>query len=196
MAKVRRAGSGALAFLVGLSLLLAACGGPAGSLQDPRLEVLEDMRRLGLPPEVVATYGEALENLGPPLAPQGTGDLQLVQAIALGSVAHYEAYYARRQDYPQFDWSRDGCSAPEGLGLGYRETFRPACNVHDFGYRNFPRFPELYNERGRRLADDNFLVNMNAICRPMGLMNRAACYSAAHAYYWAVRAFGGGHFYR
>lgn len=187
----------AFALLAWLALLLAACGGPSGSLGEPRLEVLEDMRRLGVAPEAIAAYEEALETLKEStLAPQAAGDLWLVQAIALGGVANYEAYYAGRQAYPQFDWSRDGCSAPEGLGLGYRETFRPACNVHDFGYRNFPNFPELYNERGRRLADDNFLVNMNAICRPMGTLSRGACYSAAYAYYQAVRLFGRSHFYR
>lgn len=183
-----------------LLLALSACTQQAQSPQDPRYEVLEDMRRVGVGEEAIAAYREALANLAraeraQALLPQGTTDLQLVQAIALGTIANYEAYYAQRASYPQFDWSRDGCSAPDGLGLGYRETFRPACNVHDFGYRNFRRFPTLYNETGRKLADDNFLANMNSICRPMGFFSRTACYSAAYAYYSAVRLLGGGHFY-
>lgn len=188
-----------LKFLGALLLLaLGACTQQAQLSQDPRYEILEDMRRLGVAEEAVAAYQEALENLEKgrgTLEALGLTDLQLVQAIALGSIANYEAYYASRASYPQFDWSRDGCSAPEGLSLGYRETFRPACNVHDFGYRNFRKFSTLYNETGRRLADDNFLANMNSICRPMGLLSRTACYSAAYAYYSAVRLFGEDHFY-
>jgi len=175
--------------------LLAACSQPVQVTAD---DTLEDMRQLGVEAEAVAAYEQALENLeAARLAVQGlsAGDLQLVQTIALGSIANYEYFYNVRASYPQFDWSRDGCSAPEGLGLGYRDTFRPACNVHDFGYANFPRFPSLYNETGRKLADDNFLVNMNSICRPKSLLSRAACYSAAYAYYSAVRVAGWAYFY-
>ncbi|GEM83610.1 phospholipase A2 [Meiothermus hypogaeus] len=181
-----------------LLLLLAACGQSTPVQTPTQQEILQDMRQLGVEPEAIAAYEASLENLT--IARQAieslsAGDLQLVQTIALGSIANYDSYYALRAGYPQFDWSRDGCSAPEGLGLGYRETFRPACNVHDFGYANFPGFPTLYNETGRRLADDNFLLNMNSICRPKSLLSRAACYSAAYAYYSAVRVAGWAYFY-
>ncbi|MCX8088175.1 MAG: phospholipase [Meiothermus ruber] len=185
-------------FAVGmLVLLLAACSQPVIEQTAPA-SIVEDMRQLGVEPEAIAVYAEALQNLEQArlaLQSLSAGDLQLAQTIALGSVANYDAYYNARGSYPQFDWSRDGCSAPEGLGLGYRETFRPACNVHDFGYANFPRYPSLYNETGRKLADDNFLVNMNQICRPKSLLSRAACYSAAYTYYLAVRSAGWAYFY-
>lgn len=184
-------------FAVGiLALLLAACSQPA--TESTSASIVEDMRQLGVEPEAIAAYTEALQNLEQArlaLQSLGAGDLMLVQSIALGSVANYDAYYNARASYPQFDWSRNGCSAPEGLGLGYRETFRPACNVHDFGYANFPRFPSLYNETGRKLSDDNFLVNMNQICRPRSFLSRSACYSAAYAYYLAVRSAGWAYFY-
>lgn len=181
-----------------LLLLLAACGQSTPVQTPTELEILQDMRRLGVEPEAIAAYEASLENLTQArqaIESLSAGDLQLVQTIALGSIANYDSYYALRASYPQFDWSRDGCSAPEGLGLGYRETFRPACNVHDFGYANFPHFPTLYNETGRRLSDDNFLANMNGICRPKSLLRRAACYSAAYAYYSAVRVAGWAYFY-
>ncbi len=181
-----------------LLLVLAACG-QSSLVQTPtEQEILQDMRQLGVEPEAIAAYEASLENLTKArqaVESLSTGDLQLVQTIALGSIANYDGYYAARASYPQFDWSRDGCSAPEGLSLGYRETFRPACNVHDFGYANFPRFPTLYNETGRGLSDDNFLVNMNSICRPKSFLSRAACYSAAYAYYSAVRVAGWAYFY-
>lgn len=179
-------------------LLLAACGQSTVVQTPPEHEILQDMRQLGVEPEAIAAYEASLLNLTTArqaIESLSTGDLQLVQIIALGSIANYDGYYAARASYPQFDWSRDGCSAPEGLGLGYRETFRPACNVHDFGYANFPQFPTLYNETGRRLSDDTFLVNMNSICRPKSLLSRAACYSAAYAYYSAVRVAGWAYFY-
>ncbi|WP_027883422.1 phospholipase A2 [Meiothermus rufus] len=181
-----------------LLLVLAACG-QSNLVETPaELEILQDMRRLGVEPEAIAAYEASLQNLSTArqeVESLSAGDLQLVQMIALGSIANYDSYYTAQANYPQFDWSRDGCSAPEGLGLGYRETFRPACNVHDFGYANFPRFPTLYNETGRRLADDNFLVNMNSICRPKSFLSRAACYSAAYTYYSAVRVAGWAYFY-
>ncbi|MCX7601888.1 MAG: phospholipase [Meiothermus sp.] len=188
---------GRLGWLVVL-LALAGCGQSTLVQTPAEQEIVQDMRQLGVAPEAIAAYEASLESLRTArqaVLSLSAGDLQLVQTIALGSIANYDAYYARRADYPQFDWSRDGCSAPEGLGLGYRETFRPACNVHDFGYANFPRFPTLYNETGRRFADDNFLVNMNSICRPKSLLSRAACYSAAYAYYSAVRVAGWAYFY-
>ncbi|GIW33581.1 MAG: hypothetical protein KatS3mg072_0914 [Meiothermus sp.] len=36
---------------------------------------------------------------------------------------------------------------------------------------------------------------MNSICRPKSFLSRAACYSAAYAYYSAVRVAGWAYFY-
>jgi hypothetical protein len=185
-------------WLAGLVLLAACSQAPQVAQPEPvGQEILEDMRQLGVEPEAIQAYEQALAGLEAARASVETlavSNLQLVQQIGLGTVANYDGFYAGRASYPQFDWSRDGCSAPDGLGLGYRETFRPACNVHDFAYGNFPRYPELKTSNGRKAADDAFLVNMNAICRPRSFFSRAACYSAANAYYSAVRLAGGIYF--
>lgn len=181
-----------------LLLVLAACSQPSAEPTPTGQDILQDMRQLGVSPEAIQAYEQSLGRLEATrlgVSALATGDLQLVQQIALGSVANYNSYYAARASYPQFDWSRNGCSAPSGLGLGYRDTFQPACNVHDFGYGNFHRYASLANETARGWVDDNFLGNMNAICRPKNLLSRAACYSAAYAYYSAVRAAGWAYFY-
>ena len=41
-----------------------------------------------------------------------------------------------RRQYPTLDWSNDGCSAPIVGSEGRSFNFRPACDRHDFGYRN------------------------------------------------------------
>lgn len=184
--------------LLGLLLVLAACSQTPLNLPESGQETLEDMRQLGVETEAIQAYEQALQGLATARAgveSLSPSDSQLVQQIALGSIPQYDSFYAQRASYPQLDWSRNGCSAPNGLGLGYRETFRPACNVHDFGYGNFPRYTSLRNETGRKQTDDNFLINLNGICRPKSFFSRAACYSAAYAYYSAVRLAGGAAFY-
>lgn len=178
-------------------LWLAACSQPTQVAPPTGQDILQDMRQVGVSPEAIQAYEQSLQSLEAArlgVSGQATGDLQLVQTIGLGSIANYNNYYAAQASYPQFDWSRDGCST-SGMGLGYTDTFRPACNVHDFGYRNFHRYTTLANETARKQVDDNFLNNMNSICYPKSWLSRAACYSAAYAYYTAVRTAGWAYFY-
>ncbi|MDX2007297.1 MAG: phospholipase A2 [Meiothermus sp.] len=185
-------------WLLGMLLLVACSQAPQAVQTEPSgAQILEEMRQLGVEREAIAAYEQALQNVEAARAgieSLALSNLQLVQVIGLGTVATYNSYYTARSSYPQFNWVRDGCSAPSGLGLGYRETFRPACNVHDFAYRNFPSFPTLATETGRKAADDSFLVNMNRICAGLGFFSRGACYSAAFAYYSAVRLAGWAYF--
>jgi hypothetical protein len=181
-------------------LVLGGCSQPQVSdVPSPQSDqaILEEMRALNLEPEVLEAYSEALNTtqLSAARLAQSSGTVALAQEIALVSVAVYDNYYDNKANYSQFDWGRNGCSAPEGLGLGYRNTFRPACNVHDFGYTNFSNLPALANERGRKAADDSFLVYMNRICAKLNFFERPTCYPAAYLYYTAVRVGGAAFFY-
>ncbi len=122
--------------------------------------------------------------------------LAYVKSVGWGSVNHYDGQYAAYAftglPYPSLDWNRDGCSAPDGLGLGYREDFRPACNVHDFGYRNLKVFERT--DANRKTTDEVFHGNMDVICAAKSWYKRPACYSASYAYYQGVRIGGGSSF--
>ena len=122
--------------------------------------------------------------------------LAYVKALAWGSMTSYQAAYADQASanalYPGLDWSRDGCSAPSGLDLGYGEVFRPACNLHDFGYRNlkvFERTPE-----NRETTDHAFYADMLVICGALPLIRRPECHAAALIYESGVRLGGESHF--
>ena len=120
--------------------------------------------------------------------------LNYIKRTAWGTVPDYDnqyAAYAAGGPYPGLDWSRDGCSAPDGLGLGYREDFRPACNVHDFGYRNL----KVYERTGdnRAATDEALYSNLKTICAAKSWAARPAC-SAAYVYYKGVRVGGNSSF--
>lgn len=193
--------------------LLAACGqqakGPDSSvaayssrpeLQDADSQAI--LARYGNDPGLLAAlqtaYGErapeAVQADIPTLNSLSLeGDrLAYVKSVGWGSVSSYNGQYAAYAfsplPYPGLDWSRDGCSAPDGLGLGYREDFRPACNVHDFGYRNLRVFERL--GANRKTTDEVFHGNMDVICAAKSWYKRPACYSAAYAYYQGVRVGG------
>lgn len=90
--------------------------------------------------------------------------------------------------WPELDWAGNGCSAPKGLGLGYREAFAPACAVHDFAYHNLR---VLEPTAANRLASDRaFRRNLWAICGREPASAQPGCFSAAAAYYGAVRLHG------
>ncbi|MBB5233419.1 phospholipase A2 [Deinococcus budaensis] len=126
-----------------------------------------------------------------PAAPVGDeGDpVALVKRLGWGSPEAFEAarpLLAPR--WPALDWAGNGCSAPRGLGLSYRDDFAPACAVHDFAYHNLRVLePTAAN---RRASDDAFGVNLRAICARKALVARPACLSAAAAYLAAVRLRG------
>lgn len=196
-----------------LSLTLAACTQTptptTASLTEyasrPELQDAESqaiLARYGNDPGLIdalqQAYGEKPAQLSLPAVPALTGldlasdRLAYIKRTGWGSVGNYNAQYAAYafsgQPYPGLDWGRDGCSAPDGLGLGYREDFRPACNVHDFAYRNLKVYQRT--SANRLTSDEAFQTNMNTICAAKSWYKRPACYSAAYAYYQGVRVGG------
>ena len=200
--------------------LLAACGQPASlptgtlgtasyaarpELQDADSQAI--LARYTGDPELLAAlqtaYGEGAPAAVTPDVPAVNGlslasdRLAYIKSVGWGRIGNYDAQYAayassRSLPYPGLDWSRDGCSAPDGLGLSYREDFRPACNVHDFGYRNLKVYQRT--DANRRTTDEVFHGNMDGICAAKSWYKRPACYTAAYAYYQAVRIGGGSSF--
>ena len=201
--------------LSALALSLAACsqGLRSTSTADyaarPELQDTESQAILnrypddpGLLAALQEAYGERPASVFAPSLPALTGQdlagdrLAYIKRVAWGTVAAYNGQYASyagtAQPYPGLDWSRDGCSAPDGLGLGYREDFRPACNVHDFGYRNLKVYQRT--DSNRKTTDEALYSNTKAICTAKSWYKRPPCYAAAYAYYEAVRAGGGSSF--
>ena len=205
-----------------LSALLAACAGVPLStaastadyatrpeLQDAGSQAI--LARYGDDPGLLAAlqeaYGErpaalSLPVVSLPVAPALTGldlasdRLAYVKRTGWGTVGNYDAQYGvyagSASPYPGLDWTRDGCSAPDGLGLGYREDFRPPCSVHDFAYRNLRVYERT--DANRATSDDAFYTNMKLVCAAKSWYKRPACSSAAYAYYEGVRIGGGGSF--
>lgn len=93
--------------------------------------------------------------------------------------------------YHRFDWTTDSCSPP--TPASWRNLFDPACQLHDFGYRNFGKGLTLgRNETTRRWIDDRFVVEMKGICNYRfsdwtQYANLQACFKEADAMYAAVR---------
>ncbi|MFC4425643.1 phospholipase A2 [Deinococcus navajonensis] len=147
-------------------------------------------------------YGERPTVLTLPPVPSVRGQdlatdrLAYIKQTGWGTVSNYDRQYAAYAGtslpYSGLNWTRDGCSAPDGVGLGYREDFRPACNVHDFAYRNLKVYQRT--DANRKTSDDVFYTNMKAICAAKSWYARPACYSAAYAYYQGVRIGGSGSF--
>ncbi|NTX99964.1 phospholipase A2 [Deinococcus sp. JMULE3] len=193
-----------------LPVALAACSQQAApsvnpyaarpELQDAGSQAI--LARYGNDPGLTAAlqeaYGERTTVLSYPSVPAlGAQDyasdrLNYIKRTGWGTVSNYNAQYSTyagtSSPYTGLDWSRDGCSAPDGLGLGYREDFRPACNVHDFAYRNLKVYQRT--DANRLTSDDVFYTNMKAICAAKSWYARPACYSAAYAYYQGVRIGG------
>lgn len=155
----------------------------------PALRLLACAAALG-----AAGLGACAPRLDVPAAPAESARLTYIGRVAWGEVAAYEAEYAAqdRAPFAGLDWSRNGCSAPDGLGLGYRELFRPACNVHDFAYRNLGR--EAHTPENRLRSDAALLRNLQTICGSLARAQRPGCLAAASAYVRAVRWRGAEHF--
>ncbi|SMB93807.1 phospholipase A2 [Deinococcus hopiensis] len=200
-----------------LTAALAACGqAPVSSASAPadhaaayaaRAELQDEGSQAilahygndaGLLAALQEAYGERPAELSRPVAPAITGAdlaadrLAYIKRTGWGTVGNYSGQYVTyagtESPYAGLDWSRDGCSAPDGLGLGYREDFRPACNVHDFAYRNLKVYGRT--DANRKSSDEAFFVNMKATCAAKSWYARPACYSAAYAYYEGVRVGG------
>ena len=82
----------------------------------------------------------------------------------------------------QLDWSSDGCSYSPDNPFGFK--FLPACERHDFGYRNYKR-QSRFNETTRLSIHNNFKSDLYKQCS-----GNWACKRTADVYYAAVREFG------
>lgn len=174
-------------------------------LQDAGSQAI--LRRYAGDPGLLAVlqeaYGERATVLNRPAIPQFSGldlasdRLAYIKRTGWGTIGTYNTQYGAYATsgslpFPGLDWSRDGCSAPDGLSLGYREDFRPACNGHDFAYRNLKVYQRT--DANRLSSDDAFYANMKGICAAKSWYARPACYTAAYAYYEGVRVGGGSSF--
>ena len=205
------------ALVIALGLVLASCGqqtvtqaNPASDyaarpeLQDPQSQAILQQYEgdPGLIQALREAYNEVPRTLSLPAVPALRGldlasdRLAYIKSVGWGNVPNYDGQYAQQASinliYPGLFWDRDGCSAPDGLGLGYREEFRPACNVHDFGYRNLKVYQRT--SENRETTDDAFYTNMKVICNAKAWYKEPPCYVAAYAYFKAVRIAGASNF--
>ena len=84
----------------------------------------------GLLTALQEAYGERPADLSLPKVPEFTAldyasdRLAYIKRTGWGTVSNYNtqynAYNGTTRPYTGLDWSRDGCSAPDGVGLGYR----------------------------------------------------------------------------
>jgi hypothetical protein len=94
--------------------------------------------------------------------------------------------------YNSFDWDSDSCSWTPS---SWKKLFDPACQQHDFGYRNFGNGLTLgRDENTRKWIDDRFVTEMKAICNYRfsdwtQYANLQACFKEADVMYRAVRTF-------
>jgi hypothetical protein len=99
-------------------------------------------------------------------------------------------YHAEGRYPGQLDWSSDGCTNAFNAPAGW--NFLPACQRHDFGYRNYKN-QGRFTDSARERIDKQFREDMSAICSEFtGDANYTECQAARDAYYRAVRQFGGG----
>jgi phospholipase A2-like protein len=99
------------------------------------------------------------------------------------SLSEFGMIRSQQPHADQLDWSSDGCSASPDDPFGF--TFLPACQRHDFGYRNY-RLQGRFTEDNRLALDNKFRSDMYGICGWNWW-----CRRTADVYYWAVREFGG-----
>lgn len=82
----------------------------------------------------------------------------------------------------------NGCSTPKvakKLTKKWDRIFKPACDRHDRCY-------SPGSKTARKTCDIRFRNAMLKICAPR--QDRKSCNSAAHIYYYSVRAFGKSHY--
>ena len=61
---------------------------------------------------------------------------------------------------PLLDWNSDGCSSSPDYPLHF--DFLPACQRHDFGYRNYKN-QSRWNEANREKIDNNLLNDLRQV---------------------------------
>lgn len=102
----------------------------------------------------------------------------------------------QRTNYPDYDWSENGCSVPSAAKLvpsiGYASRyFNKQCVQHDFGYANFGGRLDLDNTLSRKYSvDRQFYGVMQDRCGDIWWGARAVCRGHAWIFYQAVYWFG------
>jgi hypothetical protein len=100
--------------------------------------------------------------------------------------------------YNEYDWTDDGCSFPwyvkPLVPRVFREMWEPACEIHDFGYRNFGKGLGLgRDEDHRRWIDDRLKVEMYKLCtrryhrKYRDFRRRRQCHEAAYEVWAGLR---------
>lgn len=100
---------------------------------------------------------------------------------------------ASLQPQSKLDWFSDGCSSSPDHPFDF--NFLPACQRHDFGYRNYHR-QDRFTEPNREKIDNNLLRDLGYVCntvRSKTGARRKFCFKVARLYWKAVREFGRGH---
>lgn len=177
--------------------------GPAVPLADPMLTDLE-RRILLLPDPQYADY-ELEPFSAPELAWLELNDPEAYEAAlrvrswseerdlldqALDADLDTFAEYRDSEGHdPRMDYSEDGCSVPVIGPSGDIFEFRPACERHDFGYRNAKRLG-LFDGYKRRI-DAVFAKDLYDRCGEVFFIGKKQCKTFAAAYYSAVRVAGG-----
>ncbi|KAI6783458.1 uncharacterized protein J7T54_005487 [Emericellopsis cladophorae] len=124
-------------------------------------------------------------------SPLGTGGTVVKRQTAVTDQILFSislsAFITRRnaRDPPSLDWSSDSCSTSPDNPFGF--PFDPACQRHDFGYRNY-KDQGRFSDANKLRIDDKFKSDMYGQCA--GESAQGACEALANVYYQAVRWFG------
>lgn len=136
----------------------------------------------------LATAGEAAAAEAQSAAAVSTAVMEKTNELIAAPMGDFQrARKARVWESKGIDWSSDGCSWAPDKPYGF--NFLPACQRHDFGYRNLKkqhRFSETYKKR----VDAKFLMDMYEVCDKYGNPERAFCKTQASYYYTAVSKAG------
>ncbi|KAF1990704.1 hypothetical protein K402DRAFT_400880 [Aulographum hederae CBS 113979] len=99
------------------------------------------------------------------------------------------AFEAKRNalDPSCFDWSSDNCSDSPDNPFGF--PFEPACQRHDFGYRNY-KIQGRFTEANCQAINSNFKTDLDDICTAYSGAEGTGCRALASTYYAAVKEFG------
>ncbi|KAM3515881.1 hypothetical protein MY11210_000421 [Beauveria gryllotalpidicola] len=94
--------------------------------------------------------------------------------------------YREKESPDSLDWSSDGCTYASNNPFGF--PFEPACQRHDFGYRNYKAQTRFDSDSQYRI-DMNFYNDMVFQCSDVSALR--SCHALANVYYAGVRMFGG-----
>lgn len=84
----------------------------------------------------------------------------------------------RARDPPTLDWESDECTHSPDNPLGF--PFKPACQRHDFGYRNYKR-QQRFTDAAKVRIDKNFRAEYVPSCCPF-VMGKPPPVKPLHTY--------------